>query len=130
MFADDPKRTFSSSWLPRLRSDAALTQSSHRCAGYERLFIDRRRAQKIFFCDGSGAGESGPHIARHYPGEPMDHLHAANAETITLSQAKKLVQCMAHEQSFLFLSAPGVGKSEMVAQAAAEARLPCRSLLG
>ena len=51
-------------------------------------------------------------------------------ETITLRQAKKLIQCMAHEQSFLFLSPPGAGKSEMVAQAAAEAGLPCRSLLG
>ena len=55
---------------------------------------------------------------------------AANEETITLGQAKKLVQCMAQEQSFLFLSAPGVGKSEIVDQAAAEAGLPCRSLLG
>ena len=60
----------------------------------------------------------------------MDNVRSANEETITLSQAKKLVQCMAHEQSFLFLSAPGVGKSEMVYQAAAEAGLPCRSLLG
>ena len=51
-------------------------------------------------------------------------------ETITLRQAKKLIQCMAHEQSFLLLSPPGVGKSEMVYQAAAEAALPCRSLLG
>jgi len=51
-------------------------------------------------------------------------------ETITLRQAKKLIQCMAHEQSFLLLSPPGVGKSEMVYQAAAEASLPCRSLLG
>jgi len=51
-------------------------------------------------------------------------------ETVTLNQARKLVQCMAHEQSFLFLSPPGVGKSEMVFQAAAEAGLPCRSLLG
>jgi len=50
--------------------------------------------------------------------------------SITLNQAKKLVQCMAHEQSFLLLSPPGVGKSEMVMQAAAEAGLPCRSLLG
>jgi MoxR-like ATPase len=37
---------------------------------------------------------------------------------------------MAHEQSLLLLSAPGVGKSELVSQAAAEAKLPCRSLLG
>jgi hypothetical protein len=51
-------------------------------------------------------------------------------ETITLRQAKQLIQCMAHEQSFLLLSPPGVGKSEMVYQAAAEANLPCRSLLG
>src|ERR1700754_2058734 len=51
-------------------------------------------------------------------------------ETITLQQAKKLVQCMASDQSFLLLSPPGVGKSEMVYQAAAEAGLPCRSLLG
>lgn len=59
-------------------------------------------------------------------------MQASNVfeETVTLSQAKKLVQCMAHEQSFLLLSAPGTGKSEMVYQAASEAGLPCRSLLG
>jgi hypothetical protein len=51
-------------------------------------------------------------------------------ETITLSQAKTLIKCMAHRQSFLLLSPPGVGKSEMVYQAAADAGLPCRSLLG
>jgi hypothetical protein len=55
---------------------------------------------------------------------------SALAETISLGQARKLIQCMAHEQSFLLLSAPGVGKSEMIYQAAAEAGLPCRSLLG
>jgi hypothetical protein len=32
-------------------------------------------------------------------------------ETITLSQAKTLIKCMAHQQSFLLLSPPGVGKS-------------------
>jgi hypothetical protein len=37
---------------------------------------------------------------------------------------------MAQEQSFLLLSAPGIGKSEMVYEAAREAGLPCRSLLG
>src|SRR5215472_15973895 len=37
---------------------------------------------------------------------------------------------MAQEQSLLLLSPPGVGKSESVMQAAAEAGLPCRSLLG
>ena len=60
----------------------------------------------------------------------MDAGASALQQSITLKQAKKLVQCMAHEQSFLLLSPPGVGKSEMVYQAAAEAGLPCRSLLG
>src|ERR1700730_12173330 len=50
-------------------------------------------------------------------------------ETITLSQAKALVKCLAHDQSLLFLSPPGVGKSDSVMQAAAEVGLPCRSLL-
>ncbi len=60
----------------------------------------------------------------------MDVSRIHSDETVTLNQARKLIQCMAHEQSFLFLSPPGVGKSEMVVQAAAEAGLPCRSLLG
>ena len=60
----------------------------------------------------------------------MEAPRTAFDETITLRQAKKLIQCMAHEQSFLLLSAPGMGKSEMVYEAAREAGLPCRSLLG
>jgi hypothetical protein len=60
----------------------------------------------------------------------MNAPAALREETITLRQAKKLVQCMAHEQSFLLLSPPGVGKSEMIYQAAEEAGLACRSLLG
>src|SRR6476646_10589405 len=51
-------------------------------------------------------------------------------ETITLKQAKSLLHAMAHEQSLLLLSPPGVGKSDTVMAAAAEAGLPCRSLLG
>lgn len=51
-------------------------------------------------------------------------------ETVTLSQAKALISCAAHEQSFLILSPPGVGKSDVVAQAAADAGLECKSLLG
>ena len=61
---------------------------------------------------------------------PQPATGTALEEAITLQQAKKLIQCMAHEQSFLLLSPPGVGKSEMVYQAAREARLACRSLLG
>jgi hypothetical protein len=60
----------------------------------------------------------------------MDGMRAAFDEAVTLRQAKKLIQCMAHEQSFLLLSAPGMGKSEMVYEAAREVGLPCRSLLG
>jgi hypothetical protein len=51
-------------------------------------------------------------------------------EEITLSQAKLLISSMAESQSILMLSAPGVGKSDLVMQAAAEAGLECRSLLG
>ena len=64
-------------------------------------------------------------------GGRMEAVRAsALEETLTLRQAKKLIQCMSHEQSFLLLSPPGVGKSEMVYEAAAEVNLPCRSLLG
>ena len=49
---------------------------------------------------------------------------------VTLSEAKSLIRCLSADQSLLLLSPPGVGKSEAVAQAAAEAGLPCRSLLG
>jgi hypothetical protein len=55
--------------------------------------------------------------------------HASSAP-ITLRQAKKLIQAMAHDQSFLLLAPPGVGKSDIVFEAAREAGLPCRSLLG
>jgi hypothetical protein len=51
-------------------------------------------------------------------------------ESVTLGQAKSLIRALAHNQSLLLLSAPGVGKSDTVMQAAAEAGLPCRSLLG
>jgi hypothetical protein len=51
-------------------------------------------------------------------------------ETVTLSQAAGLVAALAHQESVLLLSPPGVGKSEMVAQAAANNGLTCRSLLG
>lgn len=60
----------------------------------------------------------------------MEAGRSAFDEVVTLRHAKKLIQCMAHEQSFLLLSAPGMGKSEMVYEAAREAGLPCRSLLG
>jgi hypothetical protein len=49
---------------------------------------------------------------------------------ITLSQAKELIKTLAARESILLLSAPGVGKSDIVRQAAQEAGLPVRSLLG
>ncbi len=51
-------------------------------------------------------------------------------ETVTLSQANELIQCLAARESLLLLSPPGVGKSDTVIQAAQAAGLPCRSLLG
>lgn len=60
----------------------------------------------------------------------MDAARNAFEEVVTLRQAKRLIQCMAHEQSFLLLSPPGLGKSDIVYEAAREAGLPCRSLLG
>jgi MoxR-like ATPase len=51
-------------------------------------------------------------------------------ETVTLSQARDLIRCLSHEQSVLLLSPPGVGKSDVVRQAAAAAGLECKSLLG
>jgi hypothetical protein len=75
-----------------------------------------------------------PRSWRIFAARKTQTLHAPLAspleETLTLRQAKKLIQCMAHEQSFLLLSAPGAGKSEMVYEAAREMNLPCRSLLG
>ncbi len=55
---------------------------------------------------------------------------ASLTETITLSQAGALIRALAHDQSLLLLSPPGVGKSDLVMQAATEAGLACRSLLG
>src|SRR3954468_6386667 len=49
---------------------------------------------------------------------------------VTPSQAKELIRCLADAESVLLLSPPGVGKSEVVRQAAAEAGLEVRSLLG
>lgn len=51
-------------------------------------------------------------------------------ETVTLNQANQLIRCLAHQESILLLSPPGVGKSDTVLQAAKSAGLPCRSLLG
>lgn len=51
-------------------------------------------------------------------------------ETVTLSQARAVIEAMSHEQSILLLSPPGVGKSDTVTAAAANAGLECRSLLG
>jgi len=50
--------------------------------------------------------------------------------TVTPSQARDLVRALAARESVLLLSPPGVGKSDLVRQAAAEAGLEVRSLLG
>lgn len=55
---------------------------------------------------------------------------SAPSTTVTLSEAKELIRCLADTESVLLLSPPGVGKSEVVRQAAREAGLELRSLLG
>ncbi len=50
--------------------------------------------------------------------------------TVTISEAKSIISSMAHKLSILLLSAPGVGKSDAVNQAAKAAGLKCQSLLG
>lgn len=69
--------------------------------------------------------------------QPVPSSPAADASspaddglTITLGRAKTLIRAMAHEQSLLLLAPPGIGKSDIVFEAAREAGLPCRSLLG
>jgi hypothetical protein len=49
---------------------------------------------------------------------------------ITIRQARSFIERLAAHQSLLLLSAPGIGKSDIVHQAAASAGLECRSLLG
>jgi hypothetical protein len=51
-------------------------------------------------------------------------------ETVTLGEARALIECLAQEQSVLLLSPPGIGKSDTIVQAAEAVGLPCRSLLG
>jgi hypothetical protein len=55
---------------------------------------------------------------------------APSTTAVTLSEAKALIQCLAAEESLLLLSPPGVGKSAIVHEAAAECGLEVRSLLG
>jgi hypothetical protein len=57
-------------------------------------------------------------------------LSDSSTTTITLAEARCLLLSLAPEESLLLLSSPGVGKSDVVRQAAAEAGLECRSLLG
>lgn len=63
---------------------------------------------------------------------PVDGTRVESSEprTVTLNQAKRIISSMSHEQSVLLLSSPGIGKSDLIQQAASEANLPCRSLLG
>ncbi|WP_439629809.1 ATP-binding protein [Gemmata sp.] len=49
---------------------------------------------------------------------------------VTLAEAKELLRCLADAQSVLLVSPPGVGKSAAVEQAARDAGLVVRSLLG
>lgn len=50
--------------------------------------------------------------------------------TVTLSEAQAAIRVLADRYSLLLLSAPGVGKSDAIAQVAATCGMPLRSLLG
>mgnify|MGYP006206960941 CR=1 FL=1 len=50
-------------------------------------------------------------------------------ETITLSQAKTLIKCMAHQQSFLLLSPPDAGADHLKALASVSRTFRDRSML-
>lgn len=65
-----------------------------------------------------------------YLGDTVIDTSHTLTEAVQLSQAKVIIESMAHEQSILLLSPPGLGKSEMVRQAAHDAGLACHSLLG
>src|SRR5207253_7852220 len=67
---------------------------------------------------------------RPFPHRGLWMAQQSLIETVTLQQAKDIIRCMAHQHSILLLSGPGVGKSDCVYQAAAEAGLACRSLVG
>ena len=57
-------------------------------------------------------------------------VQSSVTETGTLKQAKAMIGSLAHRHSISLLSGPGVGKSDCVHQAAAAAKLQCRSLVG
>jgi hypothetical protein len=72
-----------------------------------------------------GSGRTGRPFTRG-----ADMSRSPWTETVTLKHARDIILCMAHRHSVLLLSGPGVGKSDVVYQCAAEAGLPCRSLVG
>jgi MoxR-like ATPase len=119
------------------RAWAALSEALDLAEKADVLTPDVRRAlafgrvssqDAAAFCARSPAGAG---LSRRPNGiQSNDPARPGAAPTVTLDQVKKLLKAMAHKQSLLLLAPPGVGKSETVAQAAAEAGLPCRSLLG
>ena len=56
--------------------------------------------------------------------------NSQNIPEITLAEAQKIITAVADSQSVMLLSAPGVGKTVAVKDAAAAAGLECKSLLG
>src|SRR4051794_37889023 len=75
------------------------------------------------FVIGHPPSSLGPDLDRATEGltwrpRPMSQGDGALRETITLGQAKSLIRGLAHEQSLLLLSPPGMGKSDTVVQAA------------
>ena len=65
---------------------------------------------------------------------PLSVWDTPNTESlvpsVTISEARRVVGALARDHAVLLLSPPGVGKSELVYEAAANAGLRCQSLLG
>jgi MoxR-like ATPase len=107
------------------RAWAALAQALDRVEDAGQLTPTTRLALAV----GRVSAEDAEKFCRATGRGPLPVKDPAHV-SITLSQAKGLVQCLAGEQSLLLQAAPGVGKTAIVAEAAADSGLPCRSLLG
>ncbi|MGF1580557.1 MAG: AAA family ATPase, partial [Gemmataceae bacterium] len=93
-------------------------------------FCKSAKPHPIKYSDESDSGPDAPATGKIDSEVTKPGFPCHETPLVTLSEAKALIQAMAHSQSLLLLSPPGVGKSETVYKAAEEAGLSCRSLLG
>ncbi len=89
----------------------------------------RRAVPEALTRSGATAGLSGVEEEQGW-GVPKGKGAELDGPTVTLSEARERIGVLAHRQSILLLSPPGVGKSDTVASAAEAEGLGCRSLHG